>query len=74
VARVLAVAVAARPVHLADRVGPKVLDGDRSRAVVLQDFILGVAGAAAVYVGYARGRGAFEGGGVFADVGPPAIP
>lgn len=73
VARVLAVAVAAGAVHLADRVGPKVLYGYRARAVVLQDLVLGVAGAAAVYVGYARGRGALERGGVFADVGPPAI-
>lgn len=72
VPRVLRAAVAARPVHLADRRRPEVLDRHRARAVVLEHLVLGVARPAAVDVGYPRRGGPLEGRCVFADVGPPA--
>lgn len=64
-------AVAARPVQLADVGGVEVLDGHGTPAVVLEHLVFGAARAAAVDV---RGpRGLLECGGVFADVGPPAV-
>lgn len=72
VPRVLRAAVAARPVYLADRRRPEVLDRDGPGPIVLEHLVLGVARPAAVDVGYPRRGGALEGRGVFADVGPPA--
>jgi len=69
--RHLRAAVAARAVDLADIGHVEVLDGHGAAAVVLQDLVVGVAGAAAVDV--AGARGLLEGRGVFADVGPPAV-
>ena len=64
-------AVAARPVQLADVGGVKVLDRHGAPAIVLEHLVVGTAGAAA---GDVRGAGGLlEGGGVFADVGPPAF-
>lgn len=69
--RVLRLAVAARPVQLADVGGVEVLDGHGPASVVLEHLVVGVARAAAVDVGGSRRL--LEGGGVFADVGPPTV-
>ncbi len=66
----LAAAVSARPVQFPDVGREEVLDGYGAAAVVLEDFVGCVPGAAAVDVGGSGGLA--EGGGVFADVGPPA--
>lgn len=70
-ARVLRVAVAARPVQLADAAGEEVLDRHRAAAVVLQHLVIGTTCAATVDV--RRPRGLLEGRCVLAYVGPPAV-
>lgn len=70
-ARVLRVAVAARPVQLADAAGEEVLDCHRAAAVVLQHLVIGTTCAATVDV--RRPRGLLEGRCVLAYVGPPAV-
>lgn len=69
--RVLRPAIPARAIQLADVGGIEVLDGDQTPAVVLEDFVAGTAGTAAVDVGGSGGLA--EGGGVLADVGPPDV-
>lgn len=70
VALVLRLAVAAGAVELANVAGQKVLDGDRSAAVVLEHLVRGATCAAAVDIRGARLLQ--EGDSVLADIGPPA--
>jgi hypothetical protein len=70
-ARDLSLAVATGAVDLAVLGGQEVLDRNGAAAVVLEDLVGCVAGAAAIDV--RRAQGLEEGCGVFADVGPPSI-
>ena len=66
----VALAVAARAVQLAEVLRAEAVDGHGRGGVVLDDLVVGVAGAAALDH---DGAGALEGEGVFADVGPPDV-
>jgi hypothetical protein len=66
----VALAVAARAVELAEVLRAEAVDGHRRGGVVLDDLVVGVAGAAALDH---DGAAALEGEGVFADVGPPDV-
>ena len=63
-------AVAAAAVELAKVDGGEAVDGDGAQAVVLDDLVVGVLGAAALDAGVAV---AFDGEGVLADVYPPDV-
>jgi hypothetical protein len=66
----VALAVATGAVELAEVLDAEAVDGDGLGAVVLDDFVVGVAGSAALDHG---GSGTLEGEGVFADLSPPDV-
>lgn len=67
----LVIAVSTAPIHLPYVLRIEVAYCDCASTIVLQDFVVGVAGSSTVDIGGARAL--LEGGGIFADVGPPDV-